>query len=67
MSKSKHTYLRAMLLTTFLLLALILIFALFRNRLNKKLREIAENQLAVNASAISAVFYTKLDDQLIML
>ena len=67
MSKPKRTYLWAMMLTAFLLLALILIFVLFHNQLNKKLRETAETQLAQNASAISAVFYTKLDDQLIML
>ncbi|MBE6875383.1 MAG: diguanylate cyclase [Ruminococcus sp.] len=67
MMKTKRTHLWALILTVFLLLALVLIFILFRNQLNKKLQETAETQLALNASAISAVFYTKLDDQLTML
>ena len=47
--------------------SLILIFSLFRIRLNSKIQDTAEKNLFSTSSAISAVFYTKLDDQLVML
>lgn len=49
----------------FLILILLLVF--YVNRINNRLEQTAQIYLDENVSALSTVFYTKLDDQLVML
>lgn len=67
MKKLNKSHLWFALVAVAVFLLLLLIFTIFRSRLNNRLQSNAETQLSQNAAALSAVFYTKLDDQLIML
>ncbi|MBQ4466272.1 MAG: diguanylate cyclase [Oscillospiraceae bacterium] len=67
MTKRKQTYLHAGTIAFLTTLTLALIFLAFRNRMTAQFQQENEAHLADNAATISAVFYTKLDDQLTML
>ncbi len=67
MRSSNKTHIRTTVVIVVVLMLLSVVFIVFRDRLNAKLRSSEEQHLIENANTISEVFYTKLDDQLTML
>ena len=67
MKTSKTTHLRTAVVAVIVVVLLSAVFIIFRDRLNARLRYNEEQHLKENASLVSEIFYTKLDDQLTML
>lgn len=67
MKKGYRIHIRTTIVIAVSLILLAAVFIVFRHKLNSNLRHTEEGHLNENANTVSAVFYTKLDDQLTML
>lgn len=67
MGKDFKRRLTPVVLIVFALIFLLGMFFWFRGRMNKELNSATERYLTENVKALATVFYTKLDDQVVML